>query len=74
MGKHSLGIPSPHSLRQFARETMGFTQKEKGGFENSARRHRRGGRSEVHRESVAGWAGFSLGVLIASCTAKLNVH
>ena len=27
----------------------------------------------AHRESVSGWAGFSLGVLIASCTANLNV-
>ena len=27
-----------------------------------------------HRESVSGWGGFSLGVLIASCTANLNVH
>ena len=29
---------------------------------------------QFHRESVSGWAGFSLGVLIASCTANLNVH
>ena len=28
----------------------------------------------VHRESVSGLAGFSLGVLITSCTANLNVH
>ena len=28
---------------------------------------------QFHRDSVSGWAGFSLGVLIASCTANLNV-
>ena len=27
---------------------------------------------DVHRESVSGWGGFSLGVLIASCTANSN--
>ena len=28
----------------------------------------------THRESVSGRWGFSLGVLITSCTANLNVH
>ena len=29
---------------------------------------------DVHRESVSGWGGFSLGVLIASCTANSNLE
>ena len=29
---------------------------------------------EVHRESVSGWAGFRLGVLIVSCTANSNLE
>ena len=28
----------------------------------------------IHRESVSGWGGFSLGVLIASCTANSNLE
>ena len=29
---------------------------------------------DAHRESVSGWGGFSLGVLIASCTANPNLE
>ena len=29
---------------------------------------------DVHRESVSGWGGFSLGVLIASCTENSNLE
>ena len=30
--------------------------------------------TDTHRESVSGWGGFSLGVLIASCTANSNLE